>query len=65
MGKLSDADLPCVQTVLNMADEGHFILSKLQIAETVLESKDATLHTDGTTRDHNKIVGQQISLPSG
>ena len=65
MGKLSDADLPCVQTVLNMADEGHFILSKLQIAEIVLESKDVTLHTDGTTRDHNKTVGQQISLPSG
>ena len=61
---LSDADLPCVQTVLNMADEGHF-MSKLQIAEIVLESKDVTLHTDGTARDHNKIVGQQISLPSG
>ena len=61
---LSDADLPCMQTVLNMADEGHF-MSKLQIAKIVLESEDVTLHTDGTTRDHNKIVGQQISLPSG
>ena len=60
----SDADLPCMQTVLNMADEGHF-MSKLQIAENVLQSKDVTLHADGTTRDDNKMVGQQINLPSG
>ena len=40
-------------------------MSKLQIAENVLESKDVTLHTDGTTRDDNKTVGQQINLPSG
>ena len=53
-----------MQTVLNMADEGHF-MSKLQIAENVLQSKDVTLHADGTTRDDNKMVGQQINLPSG
>ena len=47
-----------------MADKGRF-MSRLQIAEKVLESKDVTLHADGTTRDDNKTVGQQISLPSG
>ena len=30
-----------------------------------LHADNATLHTDGTSRDHNKLVGQQICLPSG
>ena len=61
---LTDKELPCVQTIINMADEGH-VISKLQVAEMTLHADNATLHTDGTSRDHNKLVGQQISLPSG
>ncbi|XP_070191321.1 uncharacterized protein [Littorina saxatilis] len=59
-----EADLPCIQSIINMADEGH-VISKLQAAEAILNEKDSTLHTDGTSRDHNKIVGQQLTLPSG
>ena len=61
---MTDKELPCVQTFINMADEGH-VISKLQVAETTLHADNAILHTDGTSRDHNKLVGQQISLPSG
>ena len=61
---MTEKELLCVQTVINMADEGH-VISKLQVAETTMHADNATLHTDGTSRDHNKLVGQQISLPSG
>ena len=60
---MTDKALPCVQTFINMADEGH-VISKLQVAKTTLHADNATLHTYGTSRDHNKLVGQQISLPS-
>ena len=61
---LSSKDLPCTQSILNTADEGH-VSSKMQAAEAILENESFTLHTDGTSRDHNKIVGQQITLDNG
>ena len=61
---LTNEDLPCTQSILNMADEGH-VISKMQTTEAILESRRYTLHTDGTSRDHNTIVGQQITHDNG
>ncbi|KAI0223811.1 hypothetical protein LSAT2_025070, partial [Lamellibrachia satsuma] len=61
---LTNEDLPCTQSILNMADEGH-VISKIQTTEAILENRSYTLHTDGTSRDHNTIVGQQITLDNG
>ena len=44
-----------------MADEGH-VLAKYHIAESILTTERWNLHADGTTRDHKKIVGQQVTL---
>ncbi|XP_076447511.1 uncharacterized protein LOC143284579 [Babylonia areolata] len=56
-------DLPSKTTCLRFADIGH-ALSKMQIAEE-LKSQLFDLHVDGTSRDHRKIVGHQITLQSG
>ena len=48
-----DSQLPCVQTSLNIADEGH-VLSKIQATEKMLETQNFTLHTDGTSRGGEK-----------
>ena len=56
--------LPCAQTVLNIVDEG-LVISNLQVAEKINESKHVTLHSDGTSRDHKKVVGHQVTLDSG
>lgn len=61
---LSVEDLPCLQTAINIADEGH-VIAKVQAAEQILASENVTLHTDGTSRSGNKIVGQQITLDNG
>ncbi|GFN81994.1 hypothetical protein PoB_000850000 [Plakobranchus ocellatus] len=49
--------LPCAQTVGNMCDEG-FVLSNLQVAQSLARNDYATLHSDGTSRDGKKIVGK-------
>ena len=56
-----DEDLPCLQTAVNIADEGH-VLSKVQAAEQMLKADNLTLHTDGTSRGGKKIMGYQITL---
>ena len=61
---LNKNDLPCLQTAINVADEGH-ILTKYQATEKMLEADNFTLHTDGTSRNGQKIVGHQISMDSG
>ena len=53
-----------MQTALNIADEGH-VLTKFQAAERKLESENFTLHSDGTSRNGQKITGHQVSLDSG
>ena len=60
----ADKELPCTQTSINISDEGQ-VLGKIQATEKILASKNSTLHTDGTSRDHRKIVSQQITLDSG
>lgn len=53
---LVQKDLPCLQTAINGADEGH-ILTKFQTDEKMLAAENLTLHTDGTSRNGKKIVG--------
>ena len=62
--KYEPSDLPCLQTAVNIADEGH-VLSKVQAAEQMLEVDNFTLHTDGTSRGGKKIMGYQITLDDG
>ena len=60
----ADKELPCTRTSVNISDEGQ-VLGKIQATEKILASKNSTLHADGTSRDHRKIVGQQITLDGG
>ena len=57
-------DLPSLQTSINICVEGH-ALTKMQVAEKLLQANNFTLHTDGTSRGGKKIVGHQVSLDSG
>ena len=41
------------------------MLAKTQATEKILSVSDCTMHTDGTSRDSRKIVGQQITLDTG
>ena len=59
-----DKDLPCLQTAVNIADEGH-VLAKIQATEQMLTAANYTLHADGTGRNGQKIVAHQISLDNG
>ncbi|GFO20613.1 hypothetical protein PoB_004711800 [Plakobranchus ocellatus] len=52
------------KTAINMVDEGQ-VISNIQTVEAVLKSSNCTLHSDGTSRDHKKIVGTQLSLDNG
>lgn len=58
---IADEDLPSERTSLRFADQGHY-LAKYQVAETILRPDNRfDLHIDGTTRDHQKYVGQQVT----
>ena len=61
---IADKDVPSERTSLRFADQGHF-LAKFQIAEAMVEEEHFDLHIDGTTRDHRKYIGQQITSSSG
>ena len=61
---ISKEDLPSASTATNIVDRAH-VLSKYQVAESMVTSEKWDLHGDGTSRDHKKIVGQQITLDSG
>ena len=54
------AHLPSSSTCINMMDHAH-VLSKYQIAETINQSEHVDLHSDGTSRDQKKIIGQQLN----
>ena len=62
--QLQKKDLPTHQTTLNMLAEGH-VLSSIQTTGKLLQAGNATLHTDGTSRDTKKYIGQQLTLDSG
>ena len=57
-------DLPCPNTAVNLMDKAQ-VLSKFQVAESIMDASAWNLHSDGTSRDHKKIVGQQIALDTG
>ncbi|GFS13743.1 hypothetical protein ElyMa_003144500 [Elysia marginata] len=57
-------ELPCEKSCLNMLDEAK-VISNIQTAEEILSSSNATIHSDGTSRDQKKIVGHQVSLDTG
>ena len=62
---LDQKDLPCLQTAINVADEGH-ILTKFQTAEKMLAVENFALHTDGTSRNAKIRLesGETLSLGS-
>ena len=37
------------------------VLSKYQVADTIQQSERIDVHSDGTSRDHKKIIGQQFN----
>ena len=61
---ISLTELPSTSTVQNMLDRAQY-LSKIQVAESIFNADRWTLHSDGTTRDHNKVRvssnGQMLS----
>ena len=58
------SQLPLSSTCVNMRDCAH-VLSKYQVAETIQQSERIDLHSDGTSRDHKKIIGQQLNCGHG
>ena len=56
--------LPSERSAIRFADQGH-CLAKIQIADAILQSTSYDIHTDGTSRDHRKYVGQQITTSAG
>ncbi|GFS05785.1 hypothetical protein ElyMa_004690600 [Elysia marginata] len=57
-------DLPHWTTANKMVEEAHAI-AKVHVAEEVLKNQNVALHTDATSRQKKKYVGQQITLDSG
>ena len=53
-------DLPSERSSLRYADKGH-VLAKQQLTGFLLQASHVNLHSDGTTRNHNKVVGHQLS----
>ena len=56
-------DLPSERSALRFADRGH-CLAKYQLAEA-MSSTRFDIYTDGTTKDHQKYIGHQVTLESG
>ena len=57
-------DSPHWTTANKIAEEAHAV-AKIHVAEALLENKTVTLHSDGTSREKKKFVGQQIALDNG
>ena len=53
-------EFPSERTALRMSDCAH-ALAKNQVGEALVHSKGYDLHSDGTDRDHNKVVGHQVT----
>lgn len=62
--EINDSEVPSERTSLRFADQGHY-LAKYHVAETMLHSDHFDVHFDGTTRDHRKYVGQQVTTSQG
>ena len=57
-------ELPSERTTLRYADQGH-VLFKIHVASKLEGCGAYDLHSDGTTKDHQKYVGHQVTLDSG
>ena len=57
-----ESHLPSMRSAERFADHGH-VIGKIHIAETLLESENWDLHTDGTSRCGKKFVSQQMNVP--
>ncbi|GFR62709.1 hypothetical protein ElyMa_003587700 [Elysia marginata] len=49
----------------NLIVEEAYALAKLHVAECLKELSNVTLHSDGTSRQKKKFVGQQLTLDGG
>ena len=54
-------DLPSQRTNLRYTDQGH-ILAKYHITDAIKSAEVFDMHNDGTTRDHRKYLGTQVTL---
>ncbi|KAK6168859.1 hypothetical protein SNE40_020030 [Patella caerulea] len=61
---IKEKDLPSERNSLRSADKGH-ILPQHQIADSLLHSCNVDLHSDGTSHDHNKVLGHQFTTNDG
>ena len=61
---IEQADLPSDRSVMRFADRGN-VLAECHLTDTILKSDGFDLHTDGTSRDHRKYVGNQATMSSG
>jgi hypothetical protein len=57
-------DLPSKRSALRFSDRGHY-LAKYHVAETLVNTKHWDLHSDGTSKDHRKFVGHQVTTADG
>ncbi|KAG1670842.1 hypothetical protein GQR58_016643 [Nymphon striatum] len=57
-------NLPSSSTCINIMDRAQ-VLAKYQVGETIAKSKQWQQHMDGTSRDHNKIMGMQVNTEGG
>jgi hypothetical protein len=61
---LDDRHLSSNRLNMRFADRGN-VLSKMHLAETILEADGFVLHTDGTSRSDRCYVGKQATISTG
>ena len=61
---ISMSELPSERTALRFADQGH-VLAKIQLGDEMNKAEGWDLHSDGTTKDHRKYMGHQVTLNNG
>ena len=57
------SELPSERSALRFADTGHF-LANLHVSKQI-SSQKWDLHSDGTSKDHTKYMGHQVTLADG
>ncbi|XP_064636439.1 uncharacterized protein LOC135493239 isoform X1 [Lineus longissimus] len=62
--KVEMKDLPSIRTTGRFADRGH-VLAKYHVTDSILQNDRYDMHSDATSRDHRKYLGNQITLSSG
>lgn len=57
-------NLPSLRSILRFSEKGH-VMSKIQVAKTLLYSERFDIHTDGTTKCGKNVVGLQVTTDDG